>query len=97
MTQADNGMVMTLHDAQRLLTDARGNHLEFKEQKDGTWRADDVEGDKDEKGNVKYIYQYTLSPQVQMVTVSMAKLLKEDLDKSKKKQEESKTITQVKK
>jgi len=88
---ADTGMIMSLNDAQRLLTDNRGEKLEFKEQKDGTWKADDVEGDKDANGNVKYIYQYSLVPQTIMVTVSVAKLLKEDLEKAAEEDHKTKT------
>lgn len=89
MAIADNGLEMTLRDALVLLTDGKGNHLDFKEDKDsGIWKTEPIEGDKDSKGNSKYVYQYSLTPKLQLVTVNMTKNLKEDLEKAKSKEAE---------
>src|SRR5262245_52252298 len=93
MPVAGEGMIMTLHEAQTLLTDNKGEPLEFKQQKDGTWKADDVDGDEDAKGNVKYVYQYSLTPQTPMVIVSVSKILKEDLEKEKEEKAAPSTTT----
>lgn len=100
-TVAQTGLVMTLHDAQRLLVDHKGKSLNFIEQKDGSWNAEDIEGDKDKAGNVRYTYRYSLVPQTTMVTVSVSKVNNEEEKKAKeaaaKKEEQSKPTYSTKK
>jgi len=77
MPQAATGLTLSLEDAKKTLTDIKGKQLEFTEQKDGTWTAKEVEGD-------SYVYQYSLVPQPVIVTVSVAKISKEEKKKEKK-------------
>ena len=74
MPQAATGLTLSLEDAKKTLTDIKGKQLEFTEQKDGTWTAKEVEGD-------SYVYQYSLVPQPVIVTVSVAKISKEEKKK----------------
>jgi hypothetical protein len=87
MTTAVNGLTLSKEDALRSLTDNKGNAIEFEEQKDGSLVSKPVEGD-------NYTYTYSLVPQIQVVTVSVAKNPKKVAEK---KQEEKKTEYNTKK
>jgi hypothetical protein len=66
MTSATQGLTLSKEDALRTLTDFKGNAIVFEEQKDGSLVSKPVEGD-------NYTYTYSLVPQIQIVTVSVAK------------------------
>jgi hypothetical protein len=66
MTSAVQGLTLSLEDAKRLLTDFKGNAIEFEEKEDGSVISKPVEGD-------NYTYTYSLTPQTTIVTVSVAK------------------------
>jgi hypothetical protein len=66
MTSAVQGLTLSLEDAKRLLTDFKGNAIEFEEKEDGSLISKPVEGD-------NYTYTYSLTPQTTIVTVSVAK------------------------
>lgn len=80
MTVAVNGLTLSKQDAMRSLTDHKGNAIEFEEQKDGSLISKVVEGD-------NYTYTYSLVPQIQIVTVSVAKNPKENKEEKKALQE----------
>jgi hypothetical protein len=66
MTSAVQGLTLSKEDALKTLTDFKGNAIEFEEQKDGSIVSKPVEGD-------NYTYTYSLVPETQIVTVSVAK------------------------
>lgn len=87
MTQAVEGLQLSLEDAKRSLTDFKGNAIEFEAQKDGSLISKEVESD-------NYTYTYSLVPQTQIVTVSVAKNPKK---KAEAKKSEPQTQTTSKK
>jgi BRCT domain type II-containing protein len=74
MTVAQNGLTLSLKEAQASLFDNKGNLLEFEEQEDGTFKSKVIESD-------SYTYTYELNPQPVIVTVSVTKESKEEAKK----------------
>ena len=70
------GLTLSLDEAKNQLVDGKGNLIEFTEQKDGTFKSNDIEGD-------GYVYSYDLMPHPTLVTVYANKVKKEDASKKK--------------
>jgi hypothetical protein len=86
MTVAVNGLTLSKQDAMRSLVDHKGNAIQFEEQKDGSLISKAVEGD-------NYTYTYSLVPQIQIVTVSVAKNPKKNVEE-KKALQDAKTVAE---
>jgi hypothetical protein len=75
MTVAQNGLTLSLKEAQTSLFDNKGQLLQFEEQEDGTFKSAVVESD-------GYVFTYELNPQPVIVSVSVNKESKEDAKKN---------------
>ena len=71
MTVATKGLTLSKEDALGSLTDIKGNHIEFEEQKDGSFISKPVESD-------NYTYTYSFTPQTTTVVLSVIKKSKEE-------------------